>query len=87
MGGKYQRSRIQRLVLRVGVVMRPRDPAQRPERVTGDHTVLAMETTCPDGADGWSFIRGRNRGVREFWYVRAEDVTYPDDFPDAQEAT
>lgn len=77
---------MRRLTLRVGITMYPRDKYQSPERVTHDHNVLGLPTRCQDGSPGWSFVRGRNSGssIKEYWYVRDEDVVDPDDFPDEE---
>jgi hypothetical protein len=69
------------LILRAGVMMRPRETFRRQERVQRDHTVLALPTTAPGGEKAWSFLRGGP--AKEKWYVLATDVDQRD-FDDAR---
>jgi len=77
-------NRMRRLTIRAGTLIRPRDRSLRTERARKDHNVLAMPSTAPGGVRCWSIKRGQNRHEVQWWYVLAEDVRDPEDFPDAE---
>lgn len=60
--------------------MYPRDPRSRPERARKEFNAIGLKSTAPDGWPCWSIRRGRD-GAVAYWYVLAEDVSFPDDGP------